>query len=116
MMAPILVPTLTELGIEFDHAYGLERAALTAAAEADADASKGEPLEVAYEQAVAFTSSIIDQIAIVPAASLSGLRVKARALDWYHRTVEGPSFGKGQCPDERLAQQIVAGLLDERIA
>jgi len=111
-VTPILVPTLSELGVEFVRAYGLERVALTAAA--DADARKGDPLEVAYEQAVAFTSSIIDQIAAMPAASLSDLRVKARALDWYHQTVEGPDFGR--YPDERLVQHLVAGLLDERIA
>lgn len=112
-MNPILVPTLAELGIEFDRAYAAERVALTAAA--DSDASRGDPLEIAYEQAVGLTSSIIDQIAAIPAASIADLRVKAKALDWYHQTVEGPNFGKGPCPGELLAQQLVAGLSSDEV-
>ena len=46
-MSPILVPTLSELGVEFDRAYGLEQVVLIVVV--DVDASKGDLFEVVYE-------------------------------------------------------------------
>lgn len=108
-MSPILVPTLAELGIELSRAMGVEQAALARWHQIrDAGAT---PDEAACDEAYRVISDLTDQIAAIPAASLADLRVKALAMDWHNRTVEAPEDFW-----QHLGAQLVAGLLDERIA
>lgn len=112
-MTPILVPTLAELGIELGKAMAAEDAAYQAwlpqyhAGNGTADTAESKEADRTSD----VVSGIIDQIAALPAASLADLRVKAMAMDWHNRKVETPhDFWT------RLGAQLVAGLLDERIA
>ena len=102
--------TLAELGAEFDLAYAVERASLAYTTMHRSDL-RADPVNAVYQAAVSVTSDIIDRIAATPATSLADLRVKARALRWYHETVEGPEHGTHT--SEALAAQLVAGLLSE---
>lgn len=112
-MSPILVPTLTELGVELSRAIAVENVAharwlpLYEAGKAMANS----PEDDACQAASGAISDLTDQIAVIPAVSLADLQVKAMAMDWHNRTIEKPEdFWT------LLGAQLVAGLLDERIA
>lgn len=112
-MNPILVPTLSELGVELQRAMAIEAAAHQAwRALYDAGNHSNDLPELdAVERAGEAIYDIIEQIAAMPAASLADLRVKAIAMDWHNRMVETP-----EAFWEKLGAELVAGLLDERLA
>lgn len=109
-MSPILVPTLAELGIELQRA----RAAYArAVADEDAGRIPSSP-DGASDTAAESIALLRSQIAEIPAASLADLRVKAAALSYW---LEGSSlYDPRWANEETLSAQLVAGLLDERIA
>lgn len=101
-MNPILVPTLAELRIELDRANAVRLAV-----------PRGH--EAAYEAALTCCWAIIDEIAELPASCLADLRVKAYAVDWSARVLEDEPFGNPSEGERKMFQQLVAGLLDERL-
>lgn len=111
-MSPILVPTLSELRVELDR---LEAVRATASAAHDAN-PEGEGLEQAWEATTDACWHVLDQIAALPAASLDDLRVKAHAFNWSASLLNGEPYHNPTDEEEQILRQIVAGLLDERIA
>ncbi|WP_375568791.1 hypothetical protein ABWH92_12395 [Ahrensia marina] len=64
----------------------------------------------AWEKAADIELEIVHQIEGIPARTLHGLRVKAKALQWCYGD-DPVEFGEGQTTDVRLAAQIVRALL-----
>lgn len=106
-MSPILVPTVSELGIELQKAIGIYNAAVTAY-EADPVNTKVEAITFA----AGATNDLVGEIIALPVYSLPDLRVKATAFAWLHVVPEGVM--KGQ--KTRLVHQVMDALLDERVA
>ena len=108
-MTPILIPTLAELDIELNRTV----AAFDAAARAHhAQLHDGNSQdEVAHAALEAF--EVVTQIIDLPAASISDLRVKAKALAQLFAAV--PDSQPVGIEQRRLCQQIIDVLLDERI-
>lgn len=102
-MSPILVPTLDELGVEFERVSALYRAACAACA--------AEPESKAADDAAdAASSQLVDlcaHIAALPAQTHQHLRIKAMAL-----SVTFPDGVEPATTDERLAFQLARALLD----
>lgn len=111
-MTPILVPTLAELWIELGRADS-ERVALSAQNDANPD---DDSVQKAWEQKADHCWAILDQMAELPAASIADLRIKARAFDWSARVLNGEPYHNPSDGEEKIMRQLVAGLLDERIA
>ena len=109
-MSPPLVPTLAELDIELQHALAALNEALVAE-EADPSLAVANG---ASDQAASRIYDLSAQIEALPAFSMEGLRAKARALAYWQAgsTLETERWSN----EESLSRQIVAGLLDERIA
>lgn len=112
-MSPILVPTLAELRVELDRLQTKSAQAWTSI--------RGEfgsiEHDASCDRAVAASAAVddtVEAIAALPAASLADLRVKAYALDFLDRTCE--PFEYVATTDLTLIRQLIAGLLDERIA
>lgn len=109
-MNPVLVPTLAELDIELNRTM--------AALDAAASAHHAQPDHSACQDAVAHAAleafEVVTQIIHLRAASISDLRVKAKALAQLFVAV--PDSRPVGIEQRRLCQQIIDGLLDERIA
>ena len=60
--------------------------------------------------AYAHAANIVRQIHALPASSLEGLRVKARAISWCHRGEKAISLSLASTTDVRLAKSIIADL------
>jgi hypothetical protein len=89
---------LLKIGDDFEQTWRAERVGLA-------------PRGLTDEQVAAFvdaTSAVVDQIEVLPAKTLQGLRIKARAVAWCH---DGDFCGFGDTTDERLAAQIIRDLL-----
>jgi hypothetical protein len=111
-MSPILVPTLAELRTELDRLDAIRR---TLSAQTDA-APDDKAAAAAWDAATDACWRTLDAIAEIPAASLPDLRVKAYGLAWSARLLDGEPY-YNPCPgEEKILRQLVAGLLDERIA
>ncbi|WP_294534280.1 hypothetical protein [uncultured Rhodoblastus sp.] len=100
--------------------------AITAAASSDSDAALialGRELEEAWDQenkindsssdedvvaACGATSAVVERIEAIPARTLEGFKVKARAVSWCHC---GDFEGFGTTTDERIAARIIRDLL-----
>lgn len=111
-MSPILVPTLAELRTELarlDHIRAL------ASAQQDANPDD-KALDEAWDVATDACWGALDQIAALPASSLADLRVKAYAFNWSAELLDGEPFHNPTNSEEQIMRQLVAGLLDERIA
>jgi len=111
-MNPILVPTLAELSTELEREIALLKMLEAALNEQEAMSGravpKGDASDIAYNSAVDRCCTLAREIAELPAQTLQDLRVKAQALAWH-------AFPDGREPapaDERLAFQLVRGLLD----
>ena len=111
-MSPILVPTLAELRTELDRLDAIRRdlSVKTDAAPTD------EAVQAVYDTATDACWRTVDAIADIPAASLADLRVKSYALDWSARLLDGEPYHNPCAGEEKILRQLVAGLLDERIA
>jgi hypothetical protein len=100
--------------------------AITAAASSDSDAALialGRELEAAWAQereandngsdrdieaTCEATGAVVDRIEAIPARTLEGFKVKARAVSWCHC---GDFEGFGTTTDERIAARIIRDLL-----
>ena len=94
---------LIRLGQELDARWALERSV-----------PRGSSDEV-YQAAYDACAEIVDQIEAIPAETLQGIQVKARAVYW---CLDGDfanfELDDQQTTDVRLAQQIVRSLLNIR--
>jgi hypothetical protein len=108
-MTPVLVPTLAELDIELHRTV--------AAFDAAASAHHAQPNDSNYQDAVAHAAleafEVVTQIIHLRAASIPDLRVKARALAQLFTAV--PDSRPEGIEQRGLCQQIIDGLMDERI-
>lgn len=108
-MTPTLVPTLAELDIELNRTV--------AAFDAAASDHNAQPDDGNCRDAVAHAAleafEVVTQITHLRAASISDLRVKAKALAQLFTAV--PDSRPVGIEQRRLCQQIIDGLLDERI-
>lgn len=108
-MSLTLVPTLAELDIELKRTV--------AAFDAAASAHRAQPGDSDCQDAATYAAleafEVVTQITHLPAASIPDLRVKAKALAQLVSAVpDSRKVGIEQC---HLCQQIIDGLLDERI-
>lgn len=93
---------LLELDAKFEAAFAAEEVLRLARPETDNLTE--------WEAASALTQEIIDEIELIPATSLEGLRVKARCILWC--SGDGSvSICNGFTADERFARQIIMSLL-----
>ena len=108
-MSPLLVPTLAELDVELNRTVAVFNAASSAHHTQPDDGNRQD--EVAHAALKAF--EVVTEIIHLTAASIPHLRVKAKALRHLFNAVpESRSVGIEQ---RRLCQQIIEGLLDDRI-
>lgn len=112
-MSPILVPTLSELQIELEKSIAVQIKAFDSYEWAVLEGAVLPVFEDAVQAAANATGTLVSQITTMPASSLADMRVKAFALNWLHAKVGGVE--RFRC-EHRLAEQIVAGLLDGVIA
>lgn len=108
-MTTVLIPTLAELDIELNRTVAAFDAAARAHGDRPADNNCQD--EVAHAALEAF--EVVTQIINLPAASIPDLRVKAKALAQLFAAV--PDSQPVGIEQRRLCQQIIEGLLDERI-
>ena len=97
-------PALVALGIDFERLFQIERDAWDAIPN-DAPDSSWKPAVVAQEE----VHKVIEQIALLPALTMDGLRLKARTVAWCH----GVCYGPGDDKPVQYAQPSAA--LDTRI-
>lgn len=104
--------TLAALKAALDQA-GRGRDAAQAACDA---APQSDEVHSVFDGAISRFWGIIDQIAAVTPSSLADLRVKAYALDWAARLTDDEPYHSPSDGETLILKQLVAGLLDERIA
>ena len=114
-MNAILVPTLGELGAEFDRALANERSTLATVVAYEksvddpmVDHQAGRKAEHEYHAAATRTGDVAQQIAALPSLSAEHVRLKARALVWMHDGSEPATAG------DRLALDLARAILDGR--
>lgn len=97
---------LVRLGVELEAAWTAERAL-------DASLDVGDD---AFGVVMGRTRDIVHQIEVIPATSLAGLQVKARAILWCHsgEPIASDAFNDQETTDIRLAASIVRDLLASR--
>ena len=105
-------PALIALGVEFERLLQIEREAWDATPD-DNPESSWKRGEMAQDD----VSKVVEQIALLPALTINGLRLKARTVAWCH----GVGFGLGDMPvmyaqassttDERIVHSIIQDLM-----
>ena len=96
-------PALVALGVEFERLFQIEREAWDAIPD-DAPDSSWKPAALAQDE----VHNVIEQIALLPALTMDGLRLKARTVAWCH----GVGYGPG---DEAVQYAQPSSTLDTRI-
>jgi hypothetical protein len=96
---------LLSLGREFEAAWAEEEALAAAHKLLDQ-----EPVPDPWEGAYHATQAIVERIQTIPAHTLAGLKVKARAVQWCYAGDE-IYLTDAQTTDVRLAQDIIADLV-----
>lgn len=112
MMATTPTPALAELRQELDR-LDIIRADISAR---NAASPNDEALWAELDKLSTACLSILDQVAACPATTLSDLRIKAHVFNWSANLVDGESYTSPTDGEEQIMRQLVAGLLDERIA
>ena len=99
---------LLRLGREFEAAWSHEIAVLARLKGVDTPAGDEE-----FDAAIDAVSAIVDRIEVIPATSLAGLQVKARAISWCHsgEPLEAEAFSDQQTTNVRIAASLVNDLL-----
>ena len=95
-----------ELGEQFEAAWKAENAAAACMGSHWSDTDHEQ-----FERYSRATGAIVDKIEAMPAATLDGLRVKARAVAWCHQGEERIEFADRPTKDLRLARSIIEDLL-----
>lgn len=105
-MSEPLDAALIRLGAEFDAAWARERELLAISNVLDTEEADDE-----WVAAMDVTREFVHKIERLPAQTIDGLKVQARALSWCY-CGEEIDFRDGQdTTDARLANQIIATLL-----
>ena len=106
-------PALVALGVEFERLLQIEREAWDATPD-DNPESSWKRGEMAQDD----VSKVVDQIALLPALTMDGLRLKARTVAWCHGGCYGPGSDKpvlyaqpSSTTDQRLVHSIIQDLL-----
>lgn len=104
---------LLELGARLEAAWASERRQLSAVrVRRDVDTPKHKRDDREFEARYKATSGIVDQIEVLHAHTLEGLRVKARAISWCHSGDPVILFDDDQnTTDLRLTQSILNDLM-----
>jgi hypothetical protein len=89
---------LIQLGAAFEAAWSAERAL---------DGADHDRFEAAHQA----TQAIVDQIEKLPATTLKGFRIKARAVAWFHLGEDIELSGSRALSDTRLAESLIRDLL-----
>ena len=97
---------LKHLGAELEDAIAAEKAI-----EAAYNAGQYEDEDVALDAAYANTHAIIDQIVAIPASTIEGLRIKARAIQWCYHDDPVDLVVDQNTTDLRIANSLIADLL-----
>jgi len=97
---------LKHLGGELEDAIAAEKAI-----EAAYNAGQYEDEDVALDATYASTHAIIDQIVAIPASTIEGLRIKARAIQWCYHDDPVDLVVDQNTTDLRIANSLIADLL-----
>lgn len=106
-------PTLPDLQAQLEEAIGVQISAVANLEWAELEGAVTTVFEEAVAKASDDANIVVFHITELPASNMADLAAKAFALRWLHAKVQGVArFSL----EHRLAEQLVTGLLKERIS